>query len=107
MTRQRANESIENYAARLEDELDDAEREIESLENQAEDSHDHCERQRKDLEADAARHEWIREQLQELEQQIGSPSAPTTRGEMARLIVGLLRGEDWRNGTWRVRRRAA
>lgn len=98
MTRRRSGESAAEYVSRLEDELDAAEREIESAPAE---EHDHCEDQRQELEIDSARHEELRGQLENLSTHIMSPSAPRSRQQMRRLIDGLLRGEDWRHGTWR------
>ena len=50
--------------------------------------------------------DFLHEQLTTLSQQIQSPSAPTKKGEMARLLQGLVDGDDWRHGTWRVKRRS-
>jgi len=50
--------------------------------------------------------DFLLEQLTTLSREIQSPSAPTKKGEMARLLQGLVDGDDWRHGTWRVKRRS-
>lgn len=45
--------------------------------------------------------DFLRDQIADLSQQIRSVSAPRTRQQMQRLLNGILRGDDWRNGTWR------
>lgn len=45
--------------------------------------------------------DFLRDQLAELHLQLAGPSAPRKKSQLARLIAGMLRGEDWRNGTWR------
>lgn len=102
---QLAGESREQYTARLESEVEWARDKIEQLERHAE----------TDATADALRidaletkhadtedeRDFLREQLTELAAQIRSASAPRSRQQMARLLAGVLRGEDWRHGSWR------
>lgn len=45
--------------------------------------------------------EFIRDQLDTLAVDVDSSSAPTTSEEWRRCLTGMLRGSDWRNGTWR------
>lgn len=45
--------------------------------------------------------EFLRSQISDLALSIDSPSAPTRKSEMFRLLQGWLDEQDWRNRTWR------
>lgn len=96
-----AGETTEQHIQRLESELEDALDRLERSEALGETEAARMEKHRRGYETDRRDRDFLRDQLTDLQQQIASPSAPRTRGQMARLLAGLLRGEDWRNGTWR------
>lgn len=96
-----AGESRDQYVSRLESELIVANDRIEELEAEVESGE-----LQDDADSDASSElEFLRAQLTELSQQIASPSAPSAKGEMRRALEGMLRGEDWRNRTWRRQRK--
>lgn len=100
-TGQLAGETIEQYVNRLENELSEALLERDLAVNDGNMEANRLERLVKDEADTEQERDFLREQLVELEQQIRSSSAPSTRQQMARLIGGLLRGQDWRHGAWR------
>ena len=44
---------------------------------------------------------WIREQLDTLAVDVDTSSAPASIEQWRRCLTGMLRGDDWRHGTWR------
>ncbi len=100
-----AGESPAQYVDRVESELASAVAQLESYEREAESDNATHEMQidalvseHRDAETDR---DFIREQLTELALQIHGTAAPRSRQQMRRLLEGILRSEDWRNGTWR------
>lgn len=53
------------------------------------------------LESAERERDFLRDQLTDLQLHVALKSAPRRKSQLARLLAGLLRREDWRNGTWR------
>jgi hypothetical protein len=98
---QLAGETAAQYFERLESEVAEAQRQLDRYERDAEIDSRRKRERLDDRDAAERERDFLRDQLTELQLQIASPSAPRTHREMTRLLAGLLRGEDWRNGTWR------
>lgn len=98
---QYAGETAEQYVSRLESELTDALSDLDDMEDDARLETERLDALRREFQDDVEERDFLRDQLTELAQAIRSPSAPRSKQQMARLIAGLLRGEDWRNGAWR------
>lgn len=104
MAEQYAGESDADYIRRLESECALAESEAKRA-NQARDEANEARDNLQDAHDTAcADLEFLREQIADLAMNIASPSAPRSKGEMARLLNGLLNGQHWQHCTWRIRR---
>lgn len=104
MSDQLAGESDRDFITRLESELVAAEEEITRAHKERDEASERSANAAAQIEDLSGHLEFLREQLADLALNIKSPSAPTHRSEMARLLNGLLDGQHWQHCTWRVRR---
>lgn len=85
---------LESDVAALEGDLKRAETARDEAKEMRDNLQQECNRQQEEL-------NFLREQIAELALQIASPSAPSHKSDMARLLEGILAKDDWRNGAWR------
>ena len=90
---------LESDVAALEGDLKRAETARDEAKEMRDNLQQECDRQQEEL-------NFLREQIAELALQITSPSAPSHKSDMARLLEGLLAKDDWRNGAWRRKPRS-
>lgn len=85
--------------ARLESDLEAANKLVERHERRADD----LEVDLADAEerADHTDEDFMRDQLDTLAVDVDTSSAPATTEQWKRCLQGILKGSDWRHGTWR------
>lgn len=102
---QLAGETAAQYLERLESELEEARSDLvdlqDDLDNASRRETERVDKLRKGFSAAERERDFLREQLTDLQLHVASKSAPRRKSQLARLLAGLLRREDWRNGTWR------
>jgi hypothetical protein len=100
---QLAGETTEDYIKRLESECYSAHEEARDADRDKERALAERENLQQEHDVTCERLEFLRAQLADLAINIASPSAPRRKGEMARLLEGLLSNQEWQNGAWRSR----
>ncbi len=98
---QLAGENQDDYIQRLVGEVDSLDSRLRRAESERDAARGERDDAQRDFDDKRVRLEWLTSQLTELAIQIASPSAPTRKSEMARLLSGLLEEQDWRHGAWR------